>query len=34
VEADLRAAGLALERWYTDPDDMFALSLATPAASD
>jgi L-histidine N-alpha-methyltransferase len=31
VEADLRAAGLALERWYTDPDDMFALSLATPA---
>jgi L-histidine N-alpha-methyltransferase len=31
VEADLLAAGLALERWYTDPDDMFALSLATPA---
>ena len=28
LEADYRAAGLALERWYTDPDELFALSLA------
>jgi L-histidine N-alpha-methyltransferase len=28
VEADFAAAGLALERWYTDEDDLFALSLA------
>jgi L-histidine N-alpha-methyltransferase len=28
VEADLQAAGLALERWYTDSDRLFALSLA------
>ena len=27
VEADFAAAGLALERWYTDEDDLFALSL-------
>jgi L-histidine N-alpha-methyltransferase len=31
VEADFRAAGLELERWYTDPDDLFALSLAARA---
>ncbi len=30
VEADLRAAGLRLEHWYTDPDEMFALSLVAP----
>jgi L-histidine N-alpha-methyltransferase len=28
VEADFAAAGLALERWYTDEDGLFALSLA------
>jgi L-histidine N-alpha-methyltransferase len=28
VEADFAAAGLALERWYTDGDELFALSLA------
>jgi L-histidine N-alpha-methyltransferase len=27
VEADFEAAGLTLERWYTDEDDLFALSL-------
>jgi L-histidine Nalpha-methyltransferase len=28
VEADLQAAGLGLDRWYTDRDGLFALSLA------
>jgi L-histidine N-alpha-methyltransferase len=28
VEADFEAAGLRLERWYTDPAGLFALSLA------
>jgi L-histidine N-alpha-methyltransferase len=28
LEADFDAAGLALERWYTDGDGLFALSLA------
>jgi L-histidine N-alpha-methyltransferase len=32
VEADLAAAGLTLERWLTDPDELFALSLARPAS--
>ncbi len=27
IEADFEAAGLALERWYTDADQLFALSL-------
>ncbi len=27
IEADFEAAGLALERWYTDADELFALSL-------
>jgi L-histidine Nalpha-methyltransferase len=31
LEADYRAAGLGLERWFTDPDELFALSLAAPA---
>jgi L-histidine N-alpha-methyltransferase len=31
LEADLAAAGLALERWYTDPGELFALSLASRA---
>jgi L-histidine N-alpha-methyltransferase len=30
VEADFQAAGLALERWYTDPEERFAVSLAAP----
>lgn len=28
LEADLKAAGLTLERWYTDPQELFAVSLA------
>jgi L-histidine N-alpha-methyltransferase len=28
LEADYRAAGLALEHWYSDDDQLFALSLA------
>jgi L-histidine N-alpha-methyltransferase len=28
VEADFKAAGLRLERWYTDPEELFAVSLA------
>jgi L-histidine N-alpha-methyltransferase len=28
LEADFAAAGLALDRWYTDDQDLFALSLA------
>jgi L-histidine N-alpha-methyltransferase len=28
IESDFRAAGLALERWFTDADDLFAVSLA------
>jgi L-histidine Nalpha-methyltransferase len=31
VEADFRAAGLELDAWYTDPDELFALSLAARA---
>jgi L-histidine Nalpha-methyltransferase len=31
VEADLAAAGLELDGWYTDPDDLFALSLGRRA---
>jgi L-histidine N-alpha-methyltransferase len=30
VEADFAAAGLSLESWYTDTDDLFAVSLAAP----
>ena len=29
VAEDFDAAGLALEAWYTDPDELFALSLAS-----
>jgi L-histidine N-alpha-methyltransferase len=32
LEADFQAAGLALDRWYTDRDELFALSLARRAA--
>jgi L-histidine Nalpha-methyltransferase len=32
IEADFEAAGLVLDRWFTDDDDLFALSLARPAA--
>jgi L-histidine Nalpha-methyltransferase len=28
LEADFEAAGLTLEGWFTDPDELFALSLA------
>jgi len=31
VERDLAAAGLELRAWLTDPEDLFALSLAAPA---
>jgi L-histidine N-alpha-methyltransferase len=31
LEADLAAAGLTLRAWMTDPDDLFALSVAGPA---
>jgi L-histidine N-alpha-methyltransferase len=31
LQDDYRAAGLELERWFTDADEMFALSLARPA---
>jgi L-histidine Nalpha-methyltransferase len=31
VEADFDAAGLKLDRWYSDPDGLFALSLAARA---
>ena len=31
VETDLGAAGLKLDRWYSDPDGLFALSLAARA---
>jgi len=30
IEADFAAAGLRLEWWYTDADDLFALSTARP----
>jgi L-histidine N-alpha-methyltransferase len=30
VEADLEAAGLELERWFTDEQDLFAVSMARP----
>jgi L-histidine Nalpha-methyltransferase len=29
VAEDFNAAGLRLEAWYTDPDELFALSLAS-----
>ena len=28
LEADFAAAGLRLDSWFTDPDELFALSLA------
>jgi L-histidine Nalpha-methyltransferase len=31
LEGDFRAAGLALDRWFTDEDELFALSLARRA---
>jgi len=31
VEEDFHAAGLELDTWYTDPDELFALSLAARA---
>ena len=34
VAADLSASGLELERWYTDPDGLFGISLSRPIAVD
>jgi L-histidine Nalpha-methyltransferase len=34
VSEDFEAAGLALEGWYTDPDELFALSLASRPDAD
>jgi L-histidine N-alpha-methyltransferase len=34
VEADLEAAGLELERWFTDDEDLFAVTMARPRADD
>jgi L-histidine N-alpha-methyltransferase len=31
LDEDLRAAGLELVQWMTDPDDLFALTLSRPA---
>jgi L-histidine N-alpha-methyltransferase len=31
VEADLEAAGLELERWFTDDEELFAVTMARPA---
>jgi L-histidine N-alpha-methyltransferase len=31
LEGDLEAAGLELVRWFTDPDELFALTLSRPA---
>ncbi len=33
LAAELSAAGLTLDRWWTDPDGDFALTLARPAAA-
>jgi L-histidine N-alpha-methyltransferase len=30
LQTDYCAAGLAMEQWYTDEDELFALSLAGP----
>ncbi len=32
VASDLAASGLALERWFTDPDGLFGISLSRPTA--
>ena len=32
VQADLDAAGLELDRWFTDPEGLFGVSLARPRA--
>ncbi|HYZ80074.1 MAG TPA: L-histidine N(alpha)-methyltransferase, partial [Solirubrobacteraceae bacterium] len=32
VEADLEAAGLELEQWFTDDEELFAVTMARPAA--
>jgi L-histidine N-alpha-methyltransferase len=34
LEREYRAAGLEPLGWYTDPDELFALSLTGPARSD
>jgi L-histidine N-alpha-methyltransferase len=30
IEADLKAAGLELERWFTDEEELFAVTMARP----
>ena len=32
LEGDLSAAGLELVRWFTDPDELFALTLSRAIA--
>ena len=32
LEADLRAAGLELSGWFSDPEDLFAVTLARPTS--
>ena len=34
VEADLEAAGLALQRWLTDEEELFAVTMARPRDDD
>ncbi|MFZ1993230.1 MAG: L-histidine N(alpha)-methyltransferase [Solirubrobacteraceae bacterium] len=34
VEADLEASGLELEHWFTDSEDLFAVTMARPATGD
>jgi L-histidine N-alpha-methyltransferase len=31
IERDFAAAGLELRGWYTDPEELFAVTLARPA---
>jgi L-histidine N-alpha-methyltransferase len=33
LEADLAAAGMEIVAWYTDPDELFAVSLAQPTGA-
>ncbi len=34
LEGDLSAAGMELVRWFTDPEELFALTLSRVARSD
>jgi len=33
LKSDFEASGLALDRWFTDPDELFGLSLVRPASA-